>query len=924
MMKRTVKARTLAWLLAAGMIFMMLLGETARAASHTYYINYGSVVIRQNADDASKLDVVQDGISSETIDASDEIVITQNNTGTTYNIIAVNSGTANITLEQVNMIKDAPSINISPGAAVYLTLSGANKITSLLNLYGAVFRVPEGAALTIDKKTSDALDSLTIAKTDSYEHRGAGIGGSYQQSCGTVTINGGTVNVSFRTIIGAGIGGGEGGTGGNITINGGIVTAEVKNNGDGAGIGGGSSGSGGTVTINGGIVTAAVKGYGAGIGGGLRGNGGTVIITGGTVTATGGNPSSTGALAAAGIGGGGGTSTSPGGAGGTVTITGGTVTANGGTGAADIGGSAGAADNGTLIIDIPLPDIITDAGYGGSISGSGPYTVTAADGYAIDSLKVDGVLVSAAAGQSTYEVTDAEKSVIATFAYTVNFTEPENGSLTVSSADGDLTSGQIIRGGQALEITAEPNAGYKLESLTVNGEDVTADYNESYTYTVGTRGSYRSIAADKDTGTQGAQLEARFVSLPAVVSVTAPAAVIGVKNGTVKTAAALGLPATVTLVTDDGNVQADVAWDVESSDYDPGSTAAQAFTVYGIAALPCGVINPNGVSLNVSVDVTVNAAPSADKILVSVTAPAAITGMTNGTAKTAAALGLPAHVTLVTDDGNVQADVAWDVASSAYKPSVKTEQTFTVNGIVAMPGGVVNPNVVSLNISVTVSVLAAVVPTPTPSPTPTATPTAAPAATPTAKPTAAPSSTPTAKPTTVASSTPTAAPSLTPTAVPTAITPSPSASPSASGVPAQTASPEDDFTISPEVIEQDEDTGNIVVEIDVDELPEGATAIRLPDGEIVSIEDAVDGKLRLEISEDDLNADGALKITILNDEDIALGTYRIPVMDSGGQLVIPDTGYSNHSFWLWIFIGIGVLMMGMLTVFIFLKKKQII
>ncbi|WP_376773951.1 carbohydrate-binding protein [Paenibacillus phytorum] len=95
------------------------------------------------------------------------------------------------------------------------------------------------------------------------------------------------------------------------------------------------------------------------------------------------------------------------------------------------------------------------------------------------------------------------------------------------------------------------------------------------------------------------------------------------------------------------------------------------------------------------------------KVVTNITAPAAVTGLTNGTAQTAEALGLPATVQLVTDAGNVNANVAWDVNASSYDPAVKTEQTFTVSGTVTLPAGVVNPNNVALTTSVSVTVLPA-------------------------------------------------------------------------------------------------------------------------------------------------------------------------------------------------------------------------
>jgi hypothetical protein len=119
------------------------------------------------------------------------------------------------------------------------------------------------------------------------------------------------------------------------------------------------------------------------------------------------------------------------------------------------------------------------------------------------------------------------------------------------------------------------------------------------------------------------------------------------------------------------------------------------------------ITGDNGISLTVSLSFTVNAAPSTDKTLINITAPSPITGVTNGTDKTASALGLPATVTLVTDDGDVLSDVTWDVASSSYDPDDTAEQTFTVDGAVTLPGGVVNTNGVSLDVTISVTVNAA-------------------------------------------------------------------------------------------------------------------------------------------------------------------------------------------------------------------------
>lgn len=97
--------------------------------------------------------------------------------------------------------------------------------------------------------------------------------------------------------------------------------------------------------------------------------------------------------------------------------------------------------------------------------------------------------------------------------------------------------------------------------------------------------------------------------------------------------------------------------------------------------------------------------------LLSVTNPQDITGVENGTPKTAEALGLPAVVTIKTADTSVTtADVTWELdnlAGGTYDPSVLTEQSFTVNGTVKLPVNIVNDKNISLIVSVKVTVMEA-------------------------------------------------------------------------------------------------------------------------------------------------------------------------------------------------------------------------
>ncbi len=198
----------------------------------------------------------------------------------------------------------------------------------------------------------------------------AGIGGGYNGACGTVVINGGTVNAQGGSISnggGAGIGGGNGNGGGVINISNADVTATGGS--DGAGIGGGDQGNGGSITIAGDVshtVNATGGGYAAGIGGGQNGSGVSVTIRGCTVNAT-------GATDAAGIGGG------EKGSGGEVTITGGKVTAKGSPrnesyeGGAGIGGGESGAGATVTITggEVEATGGVDAAGIGGGDQGRG-------------------------------------------------------------------------------------------------------------------------------------------------------------------------------------------------------------------------------------------------------------------------------------------------------------------------------------------------------------------------------------------------------------------------------------------------------------------------------------------------------------------------------------------------------------------------
>lgn len=170
--------------------------------------------------------------------------------------------------------------------------------------------------------------------------------------------------------------------------------------------------------------------------------------------------------------------------------------------------------------------------------------------------------------------------------YAVTINQAANGTITSNAVNGKVTVGGNV------EFTFTPANGYKVKNATVNG-NVVGLTNNSYSVT--------NVQGDLT-------ITAEFEPISkTVMSITTPAAITQVANGTAKTAAALGLPSNVGLMTDLGSVSANVTWDVGASNYDPSNRNEQTFTVNGTVALPAGVANPNSLPLTTSISVTVTA-----------------------------------------------------------------------------------------------------------------------------------------------------------------------------------------------------------------------------------------------------------------------------------------------------------------------------
>ena len=86
--------------------------------------------------------------------------------------------------------------------------------------------------------------------------------------------------------------------------------------------------------------------------------------------------------------------------------------------------------------------------------------------------------------------------------------------------------------------------------------------------------------------------------------------------------------------------------------------------------------------------------------------PSAVSGLPNGTKKSASSLNLPSAVVIETTAGNMKAAVSWNVKGASYRQSATDEQNFSVSGTLTLPDGVDNDNNLNLATSIDVNVKA--------------------------------------------------------------------------------------------------------------------------------------------------------------------------------------------------------------------------
>lgn len=157
-------------------------------------------------------------------------------------------------------------------------------------------------------------------------------------------------------------------------------------------------------------------------------------------------------------------------------------------------------------------------------------------------------------------------------------------------------------------------------------------------------------------------------------------------------------------MTEAGAGTASVTWN-SIDGYNPENLDEQTCTAHGTITLPEGVENGNKVSLDVTEEFTVDAI---SYNLTSVTQPADLDDQENGVALKD--IPLPSTVSITTDPaGPTSANVAWDLSSVDYDPTIAEEQTIVIGGKVVLPKYVTTADDSLVDVSLVVTVKAKVI-----------------------------------------------------------------------------------------------------------------------------------------------------------------------------------------------------------------------
>ncbi|UED69815.1 chitobiase/beta-hexosaminidase C-terminal domain-containing protein [Brevibacillus sp. HD3.3A] len=291
-------------------------------------------------------------------------------------------------------------------------------------------------------------------------------------------------------------------------------------------------------------------------------------------------------------------------------------------------------------------------------------------------------------------------STVMSESYTITpLPQPQVATPTAAPGSGMVTPGTPV----TLKTTTPGATIY----YTTDGSTPTASSDVySTAIPVNSALTIKAMATKSGMTDSSVMTESYSIYVPSIVvtNVKPAPAITGLPNGTAKTASALGLPSQVEVTLNSGaTIEVDADWLVADASYDPDSKEKQTFTVHGnLVHLPGGITNPQNLTASIQVTVLADSAKETDIVRVAELAP--ITGLSNGTPKTAEALGLPERVEVtLDDDSKLSVSVDWAVSEADYDPESKESQSFTVTGeLVKLPKGVTNSKDLTASIQVRV------------------------------------------------------------------------------------------------------------------------------------------------------------------------------------------------------------------------------
>ncbi|MDD6797232.1 MAG: sortase B protein-sorting domain-containing protein [Clostridia bacterium] len=168
---------------------------------------------------------------------------------------------------------------------------------------------------------------------------------------------------------------------------------------------------------------------------------------------------------------------------------------------------------------------------------------------------------------------------------------------------------------------ADAPVGGNADYSTVYNVYVTLDVDAGYAFSnnvaveCNTEGVVSKTASLNDDGLLVVKITINS-NKAKLLGITPIQPVIGVTNGAAKTVEGLGLPTTVPIQTESAGItNAAVVWDLDnlvSGSYDPLVSIEQTFTVKGTVNCGPNVVNTDNLSLEITVSITVDAAPAGE------------------------------------------------------------------------------------------------------------------------------------------------------------------------------------------------------------------------------------------------------------------------------------------------------------------------